>query len=371
MGEIIDGQPLFPGESEIDQLYLIQKVLGPLTPGQQEVFQKNPRYLGLKFPEISRLETIEKRFLKLEGKALDFLYRLLKMEPGERMTAAEALMHPYLNESYERPQTTASVSRADSAGTRGRYQSNVAVVKNKRGILMSNPIGEGNNNRKQVRMKEEGIAGLQLKEVQFAVPEAGRSGKSTTNKDNTTARYRSSPFANEILGEAKEPGKIDRQRSKEGIKHAEMYIEAKPLRGKKKSNLEDNLMFNINEEEDMKVSPRLKPVSIKKKTTKIIYPQEVQHGEYVSKNLRSGIFNRGLPKNVAETHAEVEDVSNHQSARQLPNIYGHYHAEPKRGRQKEDDPDIGGGPQYMNAFQNEDYMHFRQNKNHNHEYKPR
>ena len=27
MGELIDGQPLFPGESEIDQLFIIQKVI--------------------------------------------------------------------------------------------------------------------------------------------------------------------------------------------------------------------------------------------------------------------------------------------------------------------------------------------------------
>lgn len=26
MGEMVDGQPMFPGESEIDQLYIIQKV---------------------------------------------------------------------------------------------------------------------------------------------------------------------------------------------------------------------------------------------------------------------------------------------------------------------------------------------------------
>jgi cyclin-dependent kinase-like len=32
MGELIDGDPLFPGESEIDQLFLIRKMLGPLTP---------------------------------------------------------------------------------------------------------------------------------------------------------------------------------------------------------------------------------------------------------------------------------------------------------------------------------------------------
>ena len=32
MGEITDGDALFPGESEIDQLFCIQKILGPLIP---------------------------------------------------------------------------------------------------------------------------------------------------------------------------------------------------------------------------------------------------------------------------------------------------------------------------------------------------
>jgi len=40
MGEITDGDPLFPGESEIDQLYLIQKIMGKLTPEQEEEFRK-------------------------------------------------------------------------------------------------------------------------------------------------------------------------------------------------------------------------------------------------------------------------------------------------------------------------------------------
>ena len=30
MGELMDGQPLFPGDSEVDQLFVIQKVLGRL-----------------------------------------------------------------------------------------------------------------------------------------------------------------------------------------------------------------------------------------------------------------------------------------------------------------------------------------------------
>jgi len=44
MGELVDGQPLFPGESDIDQLYIIQRSLGPLTPDQNDVFLRNPRF---------------------------------------------------------------------------------------------------------------------------------------------------------------------------------------------------------------------------------------------------------------------------------------------------------------------------------------
>lgn len=37
MGELIDGQPLFPGDSDIDQLFVIQKLLGELQPSIQDL----------------------------------------------------------------------------------------------------------------------------------------------------------------------------------------------------------------------------------------------------------------------------------------------------------------------------------------------
>ena len=43
MGELVDGQPLFPGESDIDQLYIIQRLVGSLTEEQQQLFLRNPR----------------------------------------------------------------------------------------------------------------------------------------------------------------------------------------------------------------------------------------------------------------------------------------------------------------------------------------
>lgn len=48
LGELSDGQPLFPGESEIDQLFTIQKVLGPLPAEQMKLFYSNPRFHGLR-----------------------------------------------------------------------------------------------------------------------------------------------------------------------------------------------------------------------------------------------------------------------------------------------------------------------------------
>lgn len=88
MGEITDGDPLFPGESEIDQLYCIQKVLGRLPQGLQELFDSNPRFVGFKFPELSKPETLEKRYVgKMSSKALGLLKGMLNMVPEDRLTA--------------------------------------------------------------------------------------------------------------------------------------------------------------------------------------------------------------------------------------------------------------------------------------------
>ena len=46
MGELCSGDPAFLGESEIGQLHVIQRVLGGLTPSQNQIFLQNPRFAG-------------------------------------------------------------------------------------------------------------------------------------------------------------------------------------------------------------------------------------------------------------------------------------------------------------------------------------
>lgn len=96
MGELITGEPLFPGESEIDQLYIIQKVIGRLTSSQMELFLRNPRFAGLRFPDLMKAETIEKKFIgKITRSALSFMEGVLQMNPEDRLTSTEALNHIY------------------------------------------------------------------------------------------------------------------------------------------------------------------------------------------------------------------------------------------------------------------------------------
>lgn len=94
MGELTDGQPLFAGESEVDQLFVIQRVLGPLTPEHSEMFLRNPRFLGIQFPDVSRPETLEKRYVRRMPKPqMALLKAFLVMEPGRRLPAKDALRH--------------------------------------------------------------------------------------------------------------------------------------------------------------------------------------------------------------------------------------------------------------------------------------
>lgn len=94
LGELSDGQPLFPGESEIDQLFTIQKVLGPLPPEQMKLFYNNPRFHGLRFPAVNHPQTLERRYLGIiGGSLLDLLKNLLMLNPTERYLTEQSLNH--------------------------------------------------------------------------------------------------------------------------------------------------------------------------------------------------------------------------------------------------------------------------------------
>ncbi|PIO26113.1 hypothetical protein AB205_0104960 [Aquarana catesbeiana] len=49
--ELLSGQPLWPGKSDVDQLYLIIRTLGKLIPRHQYIFHSNEFFHGASIPE--------------------------------------------------------------------------------------------------------------------------------------------------------------------------------------------------------------------------------------------------------------------------------------------------------------------------------
>ncbi|CAH8841673.1 unnamed protein product [Trichobilharzia szidati] len=98
--EMLLGCPLWPGSSDLDQLYLITKNLGDLYPRHRQIFEQSKYFSGIQVPSSSSVEPLEKRFertypMTLSQKELDFLQACVRMDPSERWSCAELLKHPY------------------------------------------------------------------------------------------------------------------------------------------------------------------------------------------------------------------------------------------------------------------------------------
>ena len=72
--------------------------MGKLPPLLQEKFETNPRFVGYKFPDVSKPESIDKKYAgKMGSKALNLMTGMLHMEEDKRLTAIECLAHPFFD----------------------------------------------------------------------------------------------------------------------------------------------------------------------------------------------------------------------------------------------------------------------------------
>jgi len=98
-GELMIGQPLFPGDSGVDQLVEIIKILG--TPSLEQIKAMNPNYEEFKFPQI-RPHPWQKVFrARTSIEAIDLVSRLLEYTPSARITPLQACAHTFFDELRE------------------------------------------------------------------------------------------------------------------------------------------------------------------------------------------------------------------------------------------------------------------------------
>ena len=100
MGELTDGQPLFPGESDVDQLHIVREAMGnnitEKTPGRDDRLGRTavlPRSRGCR---DRGMEHLRRRYSpKLDDNALRFMRGTLAMDPRERLSWQGMLAHAY------------------------------------------------------------------------------------------------------------------------------------------------------------------------------------------------------------------------------------------------------------------------------------
>lgn len=93
--ELVENKPLFPGDSDIDQIYKIFQALG--TPQIKEnPFLTNLPYFKPTFPQWKN--NLSSKVPSLCKTGLDLLQQFLIYDPAKRITARNALRHPYFSD---------------------------------------------------------------------------------------------------------------------------------------------------------------------------------------------------------------------------------------------------------------------------------
>lgn len=103
LGELILGKPIFPGRSTTHQLELIIAVTGEPSPA--DITATNSQFADAMLRDIRRAnpKTFAELLPKASPEALDLISKLICFNPTDRMTAEQALEHPYVA-AFHRPQ---------------------------------------------------------------------------------------------------------------------------------------------------------------------------------------------------------------------------------------------------------------------------
>jgi len=139
--ELSDGQPLFAGQTDLDQLSIIQKALGPLTPNQVARYLELSDFRETKFPvKSSQTDLLESRFGRQSpGEQLEFLRGILRMDPSQRLTATAALNLQWFRCLTGHAETA---SKSTPMGNSGRDSSRGRTVPQLRATRTPSPAEE-------------------------------------------------------------------------------------------------------------------------------------------------------------------------------------------------------------------------------------
>jgi mitogen-activated protein kinase 15 len=172
LGELINGKPIFPGTSTMNQLDRILEVTGRPSPEDIDSIQSPfaaTMLESMRAPDTPRLDAM---FPSASPEALDLLGKLMHFNPDKRISTEEALRHPYCAQFHspaDEPGAAAPVTIPIDDNTKytiAEYRDRLymEIVKRKKEI------------RKRQKQKEEARAAAKAAAKAAAGQGAGGSG---------------------------------------------------------------------------------------------------------------------------------------------------------------------------------------------------
>jgi mitogen-activated protein kinase 15 len=101
LGELLGGKPMFPGSSTMNQLDRIIEITGTPSPEDIEAIQSPFAATMLDSLTPTEPRNLADVFPNATAEALDLLRQSLQFNPEKRITAEQALEHPYVEQFHD------------------------------------------------------------------------------------------------------------------------------------------------------------------------------------------------------------------------------------------------------------------------------
>ena len=96
LGELFEKEPVFIGDSEIDQIFKIFKFFGTPSPQDWPAITNLPDFRPT-FPKFRGIHP-EEKLKKMDYHELNLILMMLVLDPSKRISAKDALKHPFFDE---------------------------------------------------------------------------------------------------------------------------------------------------------------------------------------------------------------------------------------------------------------------------------
>jgi mitogen-activated protein kinase 15 len=100
LGEMLLGQPLFPGKSTVHQLELVLEVTGRPNKLDMKAIKSKHTATMLESIAVKPQRSLQSMFPTAPADALDLLGKLLVFNPDRRLSIEDAIRHPYLSQFH-------------------------------------------------------------------------------------------------------------------------------------------------------------------------------------------------------------------------------------------------------------------------------